>query len=170
MVKHSEELIGPSSSCAPFSPPRENQDSARTSLNPTRPCPPDGALHVAAPELFAELIRHYSAALDEAVEQRIHASDSLATELSDLTTRLGRLQAGARDVIQLHARALDVKLASVPQQLIGVYVEEGRFLVLELMGRLLSYYRTALHQIARPPAGQENSSLAPWEAHRGNEE
>ncbi|HZV07389.1 MAG TPA: hypothetical protein VE999_20060 [Gemmataceae bacterium] len=114
--------------------------------------PLGGPLRNAAPELFAELVRHYGALLDKAVDQRIHQGESVSTELHDLSARLKRLRAGARDVIELHARTLDEKLASAPPPLTKAYVEEGRLVVLELMGRLLSDYRTAFLQAAQPPS------------------
>jgi hypothetical protein len=124
-------------------------------------------LRTIAPELFAELVRHHGNLLDQAVAQRAHHDGPpLSAELRDLSTRLGRLQAGARDVIELHARALDDKLASAAPPLTAAYREEGRFLVLELMGHLLSYYRTAFHQTTQP-AGQGGPGLASSGANEG---
>jgi hypothetical protein len=70
--------------------------------------------------------------------------------LEKLNKRLGRLRAGACDLIELHARVLDEKLASAPSRLTRAYGEEGRFLLLELMGRLLSTYRSAFLQAMQP--------------------
>lgn len=122
-----------------------------------------------APELFTELALHYGTLLDKAVDQRTHQGEPLSAELGHLSARLGRFRAGARDVVELHARALDDKLASVPQRLVRMYMEEGRFLVLELMGRLLCDYRAAFLQ-ATQPSGQGSSRFASAKAHRENKE
>jgi len=143
MIENANKLFGSSPVRHPFSPPRRSQGSS---------------LRSTLPELFSELVYRYGAALDEAVEQRTHQGEPLSPELSDLSERLRRLRAGARDVIELHARALSEKLASVPPRLTGVYVEEGRFVVLELMGRLLSDYRAAFLQTGQQ-SGQECSSI-----------
>jgi hypothetical protein len=146
MMKQTDNLFGTSAECPALFPPREARNGTRALSCPPQRCSPSGFLRNTAPDLFADLVRRYEAVLDEAVDQRIHENKSFSAALADLSARLGQLQAGARDIIELHARALDAKLASVPPLLRGVYVEEGRLVVLELMGRVLSAYRTAFLQ------------------------
>jgi|SRR5579875_164572 hypothetical protein len=162
--EHTNKLLGPSSTSPAIPPPRAvNGKASPGSLQ----CSEEGSLRTTAPEHFLELARRYSALLDEAVEQRIHQGEVLSVALSDLSTRLRQLQAGARDVIELHTHVLDKKLASAPPRLTGAYMEEGRFMVLELMGRLLTDYRKAFLQ-ATQPSDKGGSSFAPSGAHRGN--
>lgn len=146
MMKQTDKLFGASADCAALFPPREARNGAKPSSSPPQRGSLNKSLRNTAPELFADLARHYGALLDLAVDQRIHENKSFSTELADLSARLVRLQAGARDIIELHARVLEDKLASLSPLLKGVYVEEGRLVVLELMGRLLSAYRTAFLQ------------------------
>jgi hypothetical protein len=169
MMKEADNLFGSSSTCTTFSPPKGARDDARASPSSTRRCCADRSLRKTSPELFAELVRQYVALLDEAVDQRIHQGESLSAELGDLSARLIQLRASARDIIELHARALDDKLTTVPQRLARVYVDEGRFVVLELMGRLLSDYRTAFLQ-ATQQSGQGSTRFASTEVHRETKE
>jgi hypothetical protein len=49
--------------------------------------------------------------------------------------------AGPRDLVDMHGLALKIKTREVTPQKMGAYVEEGRFLILELMGYLAAFYR-----------------------------
>ena len=51
------------------------------------------------------------------------------------------MRAGPRDVVELHTTALKRRLSSAGVEQAEAYTEEGRLLVLELMGNLVSYYR-----------------------------
>jgi DNA-binding response OmpR family regulator len=79
------------------------------------------------PELFDELVQHYGELLDLA--------------LRALGDQLGFIKAGPRDVVQIHHAALLKKAANVTVSKSRAYIEEGRLLILELMGNLVSYYR-----------------------------
>jgi hypothetical protein len=146
MMKQTNNLFGASAECPAFFPPRDVRNGAKASSNPPQRVSSNKSLRRATPELFAELVCRYGTLLDEAVDQRVHQGEPLSGELGDLSAQLGRLRAGARDIIELHAHALDDKLASMPPLQKGLYVEEGRLVLLELMGRLLSAYRTAFLQ------------------------
>jgi hypothetical protein len=150
MRKQIDNLFESSPACATLSPPKGMRDGARTSPSPSRHDDLGGSLRLIEPELLAELVREHETLLDAAVDHRIHQSSTYSEDLDNFSARLVRHRAGARDIIELHARALDDKLATAPQRLTGVYIEEGRFLVLELMGRVLSTYRTALLQATQP--------------------
>lgn len=95
-----------------------------------------------SPDTFAELVPRYAAALEHAVEQRIYRVDHhLSEELRDLADHLGAMRAGPRDVVELHTTALKQRLPTAGIEEAEAYSEEGRLLVLELMGNLVSYYR-----------------------------
>jgi hypothetical protein len=150
MRKQTDNLFESSPACTTLYPPKGGREGAKASPGLSRRHSSGSSLRSRAPELFAELVRQYGNLLDGAVEQRMHENTTYPEVVDTFITRLERLRAGARDIIELHARALDDKLATAPQRLTGVYLEEGRFVVLELMGRLLSTYRTAFLQATQP--------------------
>ncbi|WP_295506652.1 PAS domain S-box protein [Accumulibacter sp.] len=92
--------------------------------------------------VFDELVQRYGRTLDLAVENlALKAENPVSDQLRSLAEDLGYLQAGARDVAELHSETLTKKSRNVPAMKAKAMVEEGRFLVLELMGNLLSFYR-----------------------------
>jgi DNA-binding response OmpR family regulator len=94
------------------------------------------------PELFDELVQHYGELLDLALEQRVYKVNyQLSENLRALGDQLGFIKAGPRDVVQIHHAALLKKAANVTVSKSRAYIEEGRLLILELMGNLVSYYR-----------------------------
>ncbi len=119
------------------------REGARTSPGQSRFSNGD-SLGKTAPHLHGDFVDRYGLLLDRAVHRRFAPVDfSPSTVLSDLSDGLGQIRASARDVIELHARVLERKLAVASQEMQRAYLEEGHLLVLELMGRLLSYYRSA---------------------------
>lgn len=94
------------------------------------------------PDLFDELVEHYGELLDLALEQRIYKVNyQISESLRALGDQLGFLKAGPRDVVQIHHTALQQKASNVTLSKSRAYIEEGRLLILELMGNLVSYYR-----------------------------
>jgi DNA-binding response OmpR family regulator len=99
-------------------------------------------LRESLPDLFDELVQHYGELLDQALEQRVYKVNyQLAESLRALGDQLGFIKAGPRDVVQIHHAALLKKAANVTVSKARAYIEEGRMLILELMGNLVSYYR-----------------------------
>jgi DNA-binding response OmpR family regulator len=99
-------------------------------------------LREALPDLFDELVEHYGELLDLALEQRIYKVNyQISESLRALGDQLGFLKAGPRDVVQIHHTALQQKASNVTLSKSRAYIEEGRLLILELMGNLVSYYR-----------------------------
>jgi hypothetical protein len=85
----------------------------------------------------------YAQILGNAVNERNFKVDHKTSQaLHDLADELGSLSAGPRDVIDLHVRALRDVLAGVDREEGSALVEEGRLLVLELMGHVVTYYRS----------------------------
>ena len=54
---------------------------------------------------------------------------------------MGALCSGPRDALDVHKTALVNASEGAPASKVKAYFEEGRYLILELMGRLLSFYR-----------------------------
>ncbi|CAA9212715.1 MAG: response regulator receiver modulated serine phosphatase [uncultured Chloroflexi bacterium] len=101
------------------------------------------ALREGAPDLFAGLVEDYARLLDLALEQRgYRVEHDLSGRLRDIAERIGFLAGGPRDVVEVHTTALHQRLRSATPQRAQALVEEARVLVLELMGRLVSYYRS----------------------------
>jgi DNA-binding response OmpR family regulator len=99
-------------------------------------------LSSALPETFRELVQRYAALLDLAVEQRAYRVDHrLSDALRTVAEEIGFLNAGPRDVVELHTAALKRRLTGATALKAQAYVEEARILVLELMGYLVAYYR-----------------------------
>jgi DNA-binding response OmpR family regulator len=103
-----------------------------------------GPLQEIAPAAFAELTKNYSDLLDLALRQRVYKEEhNLSAKLRQIAYRLGFLKAGPRDVIDIYTLTLKQILADLPPAKTQVYIEEGRLMVLELMGYLVSYYRSS---------------------------
>jgi GAF domain-containing protein len=119
------------------------------------------ALRESHPDLFRELVGRYEHALDLALEQReFKVSHRISEELRSVSDRLGFSRAGPRDVVDVYRAALKRKSADAPERKGRAYVEEGRLLVLELMGHLVSYYRAASlgtdRSLSRQPLPEAN--------------
>lgn len=96
-----------------------------------------------APDYFASLAHEYETLLDKALEARTYrVENELSPSLRLLAEKLGAYNAGPHDVVQLHSRALNAKVIGIPYPKANAYFEEGRLLVLELMGYLAAYYRS----------------------------
>jgi hypothetical protein len=80
--------------------------------------------------------------MDLALEQRYSkVTHNLAARLEALGERLSGLRAGPRDVIEMHNAALAVRRKGAASSSLQAYLDEGRFLLLELMGGLVHHYR-----------------------------
>lgn len=94
------------------------------------------------PEIYQQILTEYCGVLDLALEQKLFLVDhDLSSRLRKIAGRLGALRASPRDVVDLHTRAVQEKKNRTNQQKYAGYVEEGRLVLLELMGFLTAYYR-----------------------------
>jgi signal transduction histidine kinase len=100
-------------------------------------------LHERAPQEYWHLFERYARLLELALDHQTYKSDSqrLSEELRDIAEQLGRLGAGAREVAELHARALRQRTREVAVLKAQAFTAEGRLVSFELMGHLLSFYR-----------------------------
>lgn len=93
-------------------------------------------------DTFNELVQRYGDILELALEQRAYKVEHNVSErLRSITEQMGFLKAGPRDVVEIHSTALKGKSNGSPPQRVQAYIEEGRLIVLEIMGYLTSYYR-----------------------------
>jgi hypothetical protein len=116
-------------------------------------------LREVAPDAFVILAGEYEAALEQALEERAYRVPARRSErLRELANKLGHLGGGPRDVIDLHQHALREKKVVPDGIKRRTYLEEGRLLVLELMGHLASHYRRLSRPI--PPIAAPTGSEA----------
>lgn len=102
-------------------------------------------------EEFRELVREYEDMLERVLDRITYrVSDPLSIPLRNLAGRLGELGAGPRDVVELHGTALRHKSSGVQASRARALADEGRLLVLELMGHLVSHYRRRGSGVQRP--------------------
>ncbi|MFK8183904.1 MAG: response regulator, partial [Phormidesmis sp.] len=96
-----------------------------------------GLLKETVPDIFEQMVDTYSQILDQALEQKMfRVAHPISERLRSLAEQLGFLKAGARDVVELHTLALKKKSEQENVMRVRVYAEEGRLIVLELMGYL----------------------------------
>ncbi len=113
-------------------------------------------LHDRMPEVFQQFILRYAELLDLALDQRAFKVDHhLSDKLRALSKRLGQLRAGPRDLVEIHSKALKKKVAGSTPNRKQAAAEEGRLLLLELMGYLTTYYR--LHLLAVEDANNKGA-------------
>lgn len=101
----------------------------------------DGSLKQKMPDIFRELKDRYTKLLDRFVEQKIYKVEyELPSQINILIEQLGYLQATPKDLIELHTTVLKQKQNTTVKKS-KAFVIEGRYLLLELMGKLVAYYR-----------------------------
>ena len=89
------------------------------------------------------MVRQYGDLLELALEhQAYRVEHDISGKLRTIVEQLHFFKAGARDVVEIHSSAMRSKTDAVNHIEAQGYVEEGRVMVLELMGHLASYYRT----------------------------
>ncbi|MFP4439567.1 MAG: response regulator [Chloroflexaceae bacterium] len=115
-------------------------------------------LHERMPEVFQQFILRYEELLDLALDQRAFKVDHrLSDKLRALSKRLGQLRAGPRDLVEIHSMALKKKVAGTTPNRKQAAAEEGRLMLLELMGYLTTYYRLHLLAIESSDNRSDNS-------------
>jgi DNA-binding NarL/FixJ family response regulator len=96
-----------------------------------------------APDEFDELVRSYGELLDRVLLGRsAREAAALVDAVNSIADRLGMLGAGPRDAVDLHKAAITARLEGRSARKNKAYVEEGRLLLVQLMGHLVSFYRS----------------------------
>ena len=101
------------------------------------------ALHERVPQEYWKLFERYARLLDLALDRQTYRSETanVSEELRAIAEQLGMLGAGAREVAELHARALKQRTKNATVAKAQALTSEGRLVSFELMGHLLSFYR-----------------------------
>jgi CheY-like chemotaxis protein len=95
-----------------------------------------------SPQAFLDLARNYERVLVASASARsFQEREDIASELNGIADRLGVLNAGPRDVIDVHKMAIARRLEGVSMGRARAAIEEARMLLLQLMGYLASFYR-----------------------------
>jgi CheY-like chemotaxis protein len=101
------------------------------------------ALHESAPDVFDRLVKKYGILLDNALErQMMKVEIDVSDGLQELAEKLGSRGSGPRDVVDVHTTSLRAKCHEATPQKAQAYVKESRLTVLELMGHVVTYYRS----------------------------
>ena len=95
------------------------------------------------PDEFEALLNAYDTLLDMLLERQARKLvDDFESRLLRFAERLGMINAGPRDVVAIHKAAIAAKIAREPAMKAKAYCEEGRLLILQVMGHLASFYRS----------------------------
>ncbi len=128
---------------------RAREQDSLAKLSGTAPAPITAqtfglrALRENIPDAFERFVDYYSDLLEHAVQARTYKGEPpLPPRLKVMADQLVFLKAGPRDVIDVHMAALRQRSAQATPGEARIYAEEGRLLVLELMGHLAATYRT----------------------------
>ena len=114
------------------------------------------SLRQASPDTFNRVVRQYGDLMELALEQQaFKVEHDISGKLRDIADELGAFKAGPRDVIEIHSLALKGKTSDINNARSQAYADEGRIMVLELMGHLVSYYRTYSPGVATMRTGRK---------------
>ncbi len=117
-----------------------------------------GPLSKGVPDVFNQLVQRYGDLMDEALEQRAYnVEHNISEGLRSLAEQIGFSKAGPRDVVEIYSSALKSKTSGATSQRAQVYAEEGRLMVLQVMGYLASFYRTYSLGVGRSTAGAKEA-------------
>jgi DNA-binding NarL/FixJ family response regulator len=100
------------------------------------------SLKDSVPGFFDATVQRFQIAVERAVEDRIlRTTTKQEPLLQNLADQLGAVKAGPRDVIDVYVQALQSLDPYTPIEKTEVYTEEGKLVLLELMGHLVAFYR-----------------------------
>ena len=109
------------------------------------------------PETFEELVHRYGNLLDTVLEQDVSEEYNISEELSGIGTQLGALNVEAADVVAIHTEAFKRRLRDDRSQRAQAYMRESRLMVIELMGKLVSFYRDSSLGIRAPQPSKDEA-------------
>lgn len=109
-----------------------------------------GALRDRNGDDFVALRDRYRQVLDDYLECIVLKRDKPRAAMNAIVSALGDLNAGPRDLIDLHLDALQQTVKKLTPQRAHAYMIEGRLLGLEMMGFLVDYYRLGIRHRHHP--------------------
>ncbi len=109
-----------------------------------------------APETFAGLVDDYRTLIEETIEEHALKVDRrVSGKIHDLAQDLGVLGATPRDVTEIHVAAIKQCKSDANVRRATTITEEGRMILIEVLGNLASYYRAFFK-----PAGDRGSGVS----------
>lgn len=121
-----------------------------------------GSLAESAPDVYADLIGMYGDLLDAAIERSTYKEAASTDRAANRIARaLGFAGAGPRDVVEVHTTALRQRVETAVGGLRAAYVNEGRNVLVQVIGYLATYYRArAVRVPIRPSTPQPDGEGA----------
>jgi PAS domain S-box-containing protein len=108
-------------------------------------------LSEAEPGFFERLTCRFSELLDQSVEMlALKVEHDLSGEIASISEALGAVRAGPRDATEIFLAALKRNCAGALPEKCRAYREEGRIMLIELIGKLAAFYRN--HCLGMAPA------------------
>ena len=93
------------------------------------------------PQVFEETVAFLGTLLEQSIEQNIYkVNHGVSEKLRKLAEKLGNFHAGPRDLVQAYVQSIQEKTRDKHDKKARAYTEEGRLLLIELMGYLATYY------------------------------
>ncbi len=101
-----------------------------------------GPLRHLAPQAFEELIADYAELIPKALEARAYRNQKdLSAPLQAIAERVGSLNGGPRDMVDMHREVLSRQLTSVTGVKAQALADEARMMLIKLLCYLAAYYR-----------------------------
>lgn len=93
---------------------------------------------------FKEFAKEYREILERSLEEtNFKSSRQVPSKLRSVAGRLGALGAGPKDVVNIHAAALNTVILDETKELASALSAEAKVLLVQLMGYLCDFYRSA---------------------------
>ncbi len=118
----------------------------------------EGPLERRAPDAHRSLVRAYDRLLSDALETQLFRTESdPALGAREISERLCRLGARARDVVKLHGAVIQARTSRENSDKSRACLAEGRMLLMQLLGYLADCYRRRIFEATarRPEPGPE---------------
>jgi hypothetical protein len=95
------------------------------------------------PEKFEEFVQTYGKLIDDALDEASHRMiGSYRDSLAAFADSIGMLNLGPRDIIDIHKEVIHRKTRNANRTRMQAYINEGRLLLVQLMGNVLTFYRS----------------------------
>lgn len=117
------------------------QDISQQSARPVKIQP----LAEAMPHIFKDFTERYEEMLELAVERRIYKSHEgpLQEKIIQLVQSLAQIEAGPKEVVEIYGTAIENKIKeSEEDSRTQALLEEGRLVLIEVLGALVKAYRS----------------------------
>jgi PAS domain S-box-containing protein len=117
------------------------------------------SLSQSRPKAFSQTVAELEQLMDLAVEESMYkVRRDVSGQLRQMAEQLSRLEAGPKDVVQAYVQALEHKTGGLKSTKARAYTDEGRLLLLELMGYLAASYHNRCLGRSNHAAGTRRAS------------